>query len=488
MFELMEDLMHPTTLETGATTGPAAPRHPRLVLTLLATAQLMLVLDVTVVNVALPRIGDDLGLDRGAVPWVMTAYTLVFGGLMLLGGRLADLVGPRRMILVGLAVFTAASLACALAGSATGLLAGRAAQGLGAAVLSPAALALLTRTSQGPDRTRALAVWGALAGVGTALGLVLGGLLTSALGWRWIFAINVPIGVLLLASVPLLVPAVARATSRARLDVPGAVLVTIGTGVVVYGLVNAGTEGWGAAGTVLALLGGLAAWVLFAIVERATREPLLRIGLLREPPVAAGAFLMLIATGLMVGGFFLGSFVLQRAYGLSALEVGLAFLPVALSVMGGSHVAGRVLVRVPAKWVAGVGLALAAVGEGLVVLVDHPAGVVAGLSLASLGVGAAFVTAFTSALAGSGEGDAGLRSALVNTFHELGGAFGIAALSSIAGAALTAANPRATDFTGAFVAAAVVAAVAAGVAVVLVPSVHGSAQAQGRGRGHGHGH
>jgi EmrB/QacA subfamily drug resistance transporter len=483
MFELMEVLMHPTTLETGtAAAGSGVSRHPRLVLTLLATAQLMLVLDVTVVNVALPRIGDDLGLDQGAVPWVMTAYTLVFGGLMLLGGRLADLVGPRRMILVGLGVFTAASLACALAGNATELLAGRAVQGLGAAVLSPAALALLTRTSDGPDRMRALAVWGALSGVGTALGLVLGGLLTSALGWRWIFAINVPIGILLLIAVPLLVPAVARAASRARLDVPGAALVTLGTGAVVYGLVNAGTEGWGAAGTLLALLGGLIAWTLFAFVERATQQPLLRIGLLREPPVAAGAFLMLVATALMVGGFFLGSFVLQRAYGLSALEVGLAFVPVAASVMGGSHVAGRLLVRVPAKWVASAGLALAAVGEGLVVLVDHPAGVVAGLALASFGVGAAFVTAFTSALATSGQDDAGLRSAVVNTFHELGGAFGVAALSSMAGVALTAANPRAGDFTGAFLVAAIAAAAAATVAVVLVPSVHGS----GRGQGHGH--
>jgi EmrB/QacA subfamily drug resistance transporter len=477
--------MHPTTLETeGEATRPGTPRHPGLVLALLATAQLMLVLDVTVVNVALPRIGDDLGLDRGAVPWVMTAYTLVFGGLMLLGGRLADVVGPRRMILVGLTVFTAASLACALSGSAAELLVGRAAQGLGAAVLSPAALALLTRTSEGRGRMRALAVWGALSGAGTALGLVLGGLLTSALGWRWIFAINVPIGVLLLAVVPFLVPAVARATSRASLDVPGAVLVTAGTGALVYGLVNAGTEGWGAAGTVLALGGGLVAWALFVLVERATERPLLRIGLLREPPVAAGAFLMVVATGLMVGGFFLGSFMLQRAYGMSALEVGLAFVPVAVTVVIGSQVAGHLLVRVPAKWVASVGLALAAVGEGLVVLIDHPAGVVTGLAVASFGAGAAFVTAFTAALATAGQDDAGLRSAIVNTFHELGGAFGIAALSSVAGAALTAVSPQAGDFAGAFTVAAIVVAASAAVAVVLVPSVLGSSQ----GHGHGHGH
>lgn len=449
-----------------------AARRPMLVLSLLATAQLMLVLDVTVVNVALPEIGADLALDRDSVPWVMTAYTLAFGGLMMLGGRLADLVGPRRTLLTGLTIFTAASLACSLSGSAPILIGGRIVQGVGAALLSPAALALVTASTTGQARARALAVWGALSGGGTALGVTLGGALTSAFGWQWIFAINVPIGILVLVAVPLLAPAASHsAAATGRLDIPGAVLVTAATGAVIYGLVNAGGHGWTASSTLLPLASGIVGWVVFALVERATRAPLLKVGLLREGPVAAGAFLMVIATGLMVGGFFLGSFTLQRAHGFSPVEVGLAFLPVAVAVIAGSHVAGRLLTRIPARSVAVAGLALAAAGEAMVATFDTPAGVIGGLAVAALGIGPTFVTAFTSALATAGTGTAGLRSALVSTFHELGGAIGVAVLSTVVGGALTASRVTAQDFTAAFTVGAIAAAVAAVVAAVLVPSV-----------------
>src|SRR6478735_134422 len=298
--------------------GPATSRRRWLVLTLLATAQLMLVLDVTVVTVALPDIGADLGLSQALVPWVLTTYTLFFGGLILLGGRLSDLFGARRILLTGLTLFTAASLACGLASSSELLLAGRAAQGVGAALLSPAALGLVTVTFTGADRTKALAVWGALSGAGTALGVVLGGVLTSAFGWPWIFAINVPIGLVILAVGSRVFPVAPPAAQRERLDIPGAVLVTAGTAAAIYGLVNAGTDGWGAVSTLLSLGAAVGLWTAFALVERATAQPLLRVGLLLERPVAAGAFLMLVATGLMVGGFFLGSFALQRAHGFGA--------------------------------------------------------------------------------------------------------------------------------------------------------------------------
>jgi EmrB/QacA subfamily drug resistance transporter len=472
-----------TDTHAGPVASPAgAARRPLLVLSLLATAQLMLVLDVTVVNIALPDIGAELDLGRDAVPWVMTAYTLVFGGLMLLGGRLADLAGPRRMMLTGLAVFTAASLVCALSASAPVLIGGRVAQGLGAALLSPAALALLTATTEGRDRARALGVWGALSGGGTALGVVLGGLLTSSLGWQWIFAINVPIGVLVLVATPLLTPAPEPVAARGRLDLPGAALVTIATGAVIYGLVNAGSHGWSATSTLLPLAGGVTGWVLFALVERATRSPLLKIGLLRERPVAAGAFLMVIATGLMVGGFFLGSFALQRAHGLSAVQVGLAFLPVAVAVIAGAHTAGRLLARIPARMLAVSGLALAAAGEGVVAAWHNPAAVIVGLAVAALGIGATFVTAFTAALGTADAGMAGLRSAIVNTFHELGGALGVAILSTVVGAALTASHPAVGDFTAAFTIGVIAAAVAALLSIAVVPSVvRGPA-------GHGHGH
>ncbi len=458
---------------------PATDRRRWLLLSLLTTAQLMLVLDVTVVNVALPDIGTALDLDRATVAWVMTTYTLAFGGLMLLGGRIADLAGPRRIVVLGLAVFTAASLACGLAGSPAVLLAGRAVQGFGAALLSPAALALVLATFTGADRARALGVWGALSGVGSALGVILGGLLTSTLGWRWIFAINIPIGLVVLLSLLALVPAAGRSAMREPVDLPGAALVTVGTGAAIYGLVNVGSHGWAAPSTVLPLAGAVASWALFAYVEHTTRAPLMAIGLLRRRPVAAGAFLMLVATGLMVGGFFLGSFALQRAHGYSALHVGLAFLPVAVAVVVGARLAGQLVPVVPAPAVAATGLALAALGNATAAIRTGPVGLVSGLTIAALGIGAAFVTAFTAALADAEQFVAGLRSAIVSTFHELGGAVGVAVLSSVAGAALTGSHPQAHDFTRAFTVAAVVAAVSVVIAAVLVPAAKPELNATG---------
>ena len=317
-----------------ATDSGPPDRRSGLSLLLLATAQLMLVLDVTVVNVALPQISLDLGLDRAAVPWVLTIYTLTFGGLMLLGGRVSDIVGSRRMVMLGLAVFTGSSLVCGLAHSATSLLAGRAAQGVGAALLSPAALGLVMKAFPGAERPRALGVWAAISGVGSALGVILGGLLTSEAGWRWVFAINVPIGLTLLTAIPVVVVAgPPKSGSERALDVPGALLVTAGTSAAIYGLVNAGSAGWTSVATITALAIAVTLWATFVTVERASRHPLLRLELLRDRGVSAGAFLMVSATGLLVGGFFLGSFALQYLHGLSAVDVGLAFLPVAIAVV-----------------------------------------------------------------------------------------------------------------------------------------------------------
>src|SRR6516162_536670 len=275
----MHDLdRRPAPREPGAgamtTAGPRARRWPGMrrampsrwvALTLLASAQLMLVLDVTVVNVALPDIGAALHLDRGELPWVLTSYTLVFGGLMLLGGRIADLFGARRVTLAGLALFTASSLLCALSQDAAMLLAGRSLQGLGAALMSPAALATVMTLFTGPRRGKALGVWSGLAGVGSALGVVLGGVLTSEAGWRWVFAINVPIGIALLVAIPLVVPARAPSEAAERgLDIPGAVLVTAGTAAAIYGLINVGSHGWAAASTVLPLVLAVVIWAAFA--------------------------------------------------------------------------------------------------------------------------------------------------------------------------------------------------------------------------------
>jgi EmrB/QacA subfamily drug resistance transporter len=463
-----------------ATAGQRAPRRPVagpvarsrwLALALLASAQLMLVLDITVVNVALPDIGTALHLHPGELPWVMTVYTLVFGGLMLLGGRIADLFGARRLTLAGLALFIASSLLCALSQDAAMLLAGRSLQGVGAALMSPAALATVMTLFTGPGRGKALGVWSALAGVGSALGVILGGVLTSEAGWRWVFAINVPIGIALLIAIPLAVPAVRPGAAERGLDIPGAALVTAGTAAAIYGLINVGSHGWAATSTVLPLVLAVAVWAAFAMVERRVRRPLLSVGLLGQRAVLAGSFLMLAATGLMVGGFFLGSFALQRAHHYSALHVGLAFLPIAVATVIGAQAGTQVLTRVNTRIVAVTGLALAAAGYAIAARWPQPVAIVTGLSIAALGIGATFVTAFTASLTDAAPDQAGLRSALVNTFHELGGAAGVAVLSSAAGAGLVTARLASHDFTRAFTVGAVIGAVAVLTAAALVPAI-----------------
>jgi EmrB/QacA subfamily drug resistance transporter len=455
---------HPTAIRSG--------RSPWVALALLASAQLMLVLDVTVVNVALPDIGAALHLNRSDLPWVMTIYTMFFGGLMLLGGRVADLFGARRLTLVGLAMFTASSLLSALSQDAAMLLAGRSLQGLSAALMSPAALATVMTLFPGAERGKALGVWSALAGAGTALGVILGGVLTSEAGWRWVFAINVPIGIALLIAIPLAAPARPRSAAAERgLDIPGAVLVTAGTGAAIYGLINAGTYGWAAASTVLPIVLAAVTWAVFALVEQRVRRPLLTVGLLGRRPVLAGGFLMLAATGLLVGGFFTGSFALQRADHYSALQVGLAFLPTALALIAGAQVGSWVLARVNTRIVAVTGLAVAAAGYAVAAHWAQPAATVTGLSVAALGIGATFVTAFTASLTDAEATEAGLRSALVNTFHELGGAVGVAVLSSAAGSGLVAAHLASRDFIHAFAVGAVGCAASVAVAAVLVPAV-----------------
>jgi EmrB/QacA subfamily drug resistance transporter len=452
-------------------------------LALLAVAQLMLILDVTVVNVALPDMGVALQLSRSELPWVMTAYTVCFGGLMLLGGRIADRYGPRRITLAGLAVFTAASLLSGLAADPAWLLAGRALQGAGAALLSPSALATVMTLFRGRDRARALGVWSSLAGLGAALGVILGGVLTTEAGWRWIFIVNVPIGAALLIALPLTVTAARTAepagaadgeptaAARARLDVAGGLLVTTGTGAAIYGLVSAGTSGWTAPSTLAAFAVAAAGLAAFAAAERRAASPLLAVGLLLRRPAAAGAFLMLTATGLLVGAFFLGSFTLQHALGYSALDTGLAYIPVAVATVAGAHTASQVLAKVPAPAVAATGLILTAVGYAAAAAWPGPAQLVTGLSVAALGIGGCFVTAFTASLTDAPAAEGGLRSALVNTFHELGGAAGVAVVSTIAGTALTAADPAASAFRDAYAAGAACAVAAALIAAVLVPPV-----------------
>ncbi|WP_026877224.1 MFS transporter [Jiangella gansuensis] len=451
------------TTETERTPHPWRWR----ILGFLGVAQLMLILDVTVVAIALPHIETDLGASREALTWTVSAYALAFGGLMLLGGRLADLIGAKRVVLAGLVIFTAASLATGLAPSSGLLLGGRIAQGVGAALLSPAALSLVVTLFDGDERNKALGVWSALGGGGAALGVLLGGALTAGPGWPWVFFVNVPIGLVILVALIRLLPRQAAAAPRARLDVLGALLVTASTGTLIYAFISAGDGGWLTAVTGLLVVLAALGYLVFALWQRRAASPLMDVRLLARRPVATGTFLILLATALMIAVFFLGTFYFQHARGYGALRTGLLFLPVALATMAGANLTGRAIARVGARPLAVIGLLVAAAGMAAPAVSMHPATVVAGVSVAAAGTGALFVVASATALGQVAPHEAGIASGIVSTFHEFGAAGGAAVVSSVAAASLV--GDTLSGFTRGFAAGAVAAGVAALVAAVLTP-------------------
>ncbi len=455
----------PATEHQRGTQVPPGPRRWQL-LSLLSVAQFMLILDVTVVAIALPTIGTDLGMSRATLTWVVSAYTLMFGGLMLLGGRAADLFGARRVVLTGLLLFTAASLVSGLATGAGSLIGGRVAQGIGAALLSPAALSVITTMFHGAERNKALGVWAALGGSGSAAGVLLGGLLTAGPGWQWIFYVNVPVGVLVFAALARMLPS-SRPARRERLDVPGAVLVTAGTATAIYALVNAGDRGWTSFATLGTLGAAVVLYAVFALLQRVVRSPLMDLRILTRRPVATGVLLMLVATVLMIASFFLGSFYLQRLQGYGALRTGLLFLPVALTTVAGAHTAAQAIGHLGPRPVATTGLAVTAAGVAVPALWTGTLPLVAGIAAAAAGVGAAFVAASTTALSHVAHSEAGLTSGIVNTAHEFGSAIGAAAVSSIAAAGI--AGGSSAGFTDGFTFAAITAAAAAVLALLFIP-------------------
>jgi EmrB/QacA subfamily drug resistance transporter len=443
------------------------PRRWRL-LGLLAVAQFMLILDVTVVAIALPNIQTDLGLSRETLTWVVSAYTLMFGGLMLLGGRAADLFGSRRVVLTGLIVFTLASLVTGLAGGPELLLGGRVAQGIGAAMLSPAALSVVTKTFDGDERNKALGIWSAMGGGGAAIGVLLGGLLTAGPGWQWVFYINLPIGLIVFVLLLRLLPADRPSEQPGRLDVPGALLVTAGTGTAIYALINAGDRGWLSAATLGTLAGALVLYGVFAWVQRSVRSPLMDLRILTRRPVAAGTFMLLIATALMISMFFLGSFYLQHFKQYGALRTGLLFLPVAIAAIVGAHLAGQLVGRVGARPVAVVGFAITAIGVAVPAIWEGAAVIVIGMTVGTVGLGMAFVASSTTTFAQIDHQEAGLASGILSTFHEFGASLGVAVVSSVAAASL--AGTVSTGFARGFTFAAITAAVAAALALIVVPA------------------
>jgi EmrB/QacA subfamily drug resistance transporter len=455
----------------------AGTRQPWSILFLLGAAQFMVILDITVVNVALPSIGAALGFAAADLEWVVTIYVLFTGGLLLLGGRLADRFDRRLVFLAGLSVFTAASLASGLAPSPGALVAARAAQGVGAALLTPAALSIVTTTYSGSQRTKALSAWGAIGSAGAAAGVLFGGVLTTALSWEWVFLINVPVGIAAIALTLRLVPESRPAVGEGMLDLPGAVTVVAGLMVLVYALDGTSDHGWGSARTLLllALAAGLLA--IFALVERASRRPLLPPATWRHRALVSSGAVVLGVTGILVGTFFLNSLYLQHVLGASALETGLGFLPLALSIGMAAHVASRLLPRAGSRTVVAGGLVLVAAGALLLAAApdeaSYPVHVLPGFLVLGVGMGLVFPGVTVTALSAVPAEEAGLASGFMATSHELGAALGVAVLAAIAATAGDVATHTgiAAGYQDGFIAAAGIAAALGAIALLSVPSV-----------------
>jgi EmrB/QacA subfamily drug resistance transporter len=450
-------------------------------LVLLCLAQLIVILDISAVNVALPDLAKDLGIGRDDLSWTITSYSLLFGSLLLLGGRAADLIGRRRVFLTGLGVFTVASLGSAVAESAAMLFAARAGQGLGAAMLSPAALSIITASfSQGPERTRALGVWGAVGGAGAAVGVLLGGLLTELIDWRAIFLINLPVGLIVAAGVTRIVPAdTARSRWRA-LDLPGALLATASVAALVFALSQAQSAGWASAQTLGVGVGGLVGLLAFAAYERRAPLPLLNIGRLGDRAIGGGFVMMLAAAAVLFGSFLLSSLYLQDVLGTGALETGLGFLPLALVIGAGVHIGTHVInahgVRIPLA----AGFAITATGMFLLTGVSsggsYFSDLLPGMLIAGAGLGIVLVSVAISVLAGAREEESGMLSGLNTTGHEIGGSLGLAILTTIATSGLghggdpAATTALANGLGNAFLAAGIIAVAASAAALVILPA------------------
>ncbi|MFJ2088295.1 DHA2 family efflux MFS transporter permease subunit [Streptomyces sp. NPDC087901] len=443
----MVDISTPTRRGGGTRTRTWA------VVVAACTGQFLVVLDVSVVNVALPSMRTDLGLSAAGLQWVLNAYSIAFAGFMLFGGRAADLYGRKRMFLVGLGLFTAASLAGGLAQEGWQLLAARAAQGLGAAVLAPATLTLLTAAvPEGPARTRAIGTWMAVGAGGGAAGGLIGGVLTDALSWRWVLLINVPIGVLVLAGAALRL-AEGRAGERSRIDLLGALLVTAGLASVAYGIVQTEESGWTAVATLLPLLGGVALLTLFVLVEARTAKPLMPLRVLAARAVASANVAMFVIGSATFSMWYFMTVYAQNVLGYSALEAGLALIPTSVAVVVGSKCAPRLMVRTGAKNLALIGTATAAAGFGWQSTMTADGSYLTAVCLPGIlmmaGTGLAATPLATLATSGAAPGEAGLVSGLVNTSRTMGGALGLAVLSTVA-AARTAGSTDAVELTAGY--------------------------------------
>ena len=455
-------------------------RRKWLALALLSVVQFMVVLDIAIVNVALPSIQVELGFSQENLQWVISAYALVFGGFLLLGGRAADLLGRRRIFLLGVVVFTVASLLAGLAWSEASLIGARALQGLGAAIITPAALSILSVTfAEGRDRNIALGVWGAVGGFGAAAGVLLGGILTDALSWEWIFFVNVPVGVAAFALAPFLLKE-SRDARVKTFDVPGAVLVTGGLSLLVYAITAGGRDGWLASETLALFTGSVVLLAGFVAWELRHPEPLMRFGIFRTRTVAGANVAGFIMGTVLFSMFLILTLYMQQVLGYSAMKTGVAYLAVAGTAIIWSTVAAQLVTRIGVKPVLTVGMAMLTAGLVYFTQVSlggsYPGDLLPGFLLIGVGIGFSYVPISIAALAGVQPAEAGLASGLINTSQQIGGALGIAALSTIATtrtadalAAGSAQDVALVDgFTAAFLAAAIAAALGIVAALTLI--------------------
>jgi EmrB/QacA subfamily drug resistance transporter len=396
----------------------------------------MTILDVSIVNVALPSIGEALDFSRENLQWVISAYAITFGGFLLLAGRTADLLGRRRVFMVGVALFTLASLACGLANSEAILIGSRAVQGLGAAIVSPAALSIVTTLfAEGAERNKALGIWGAVGGSGAAVGVLMGGILTKYLGWEWIFFVNVPVGIGVLALTVALVAESRIDVARRQYDVAGALAVTSGLALLVYTISKAPDVGWSSGRTIGLLILAVALLALFLIIEMRVEQPLMPLRIFQVRTVAGANIVGLILGSVVFANFFLLTLYVQQVLGYSALRAGLTFLTTAGTAVLAAGVAQALVTKVGVKPILATGLVLMTVGmlwyTQISVDGSFVSDLLVGYVAVGIGIAFAFVPVTIAALAGVAEHEAGLGSGLINTSQQIGGAIGVAVASTI---------------------------------------------------------
>src|SRR5947207_9449226 len=414
----------------------ASDPHRWRILAVVATAFFMTILDVSIVNVALPSIGRDLNFSRENLQWVITAYAIAFGGFLLLGGRAADLLGRRRVFIAGVALFTIASLVCGLAQSEAMLIGSRAVQGFGGAIISPAALSIvMTSFEEGPDRNKALGVWGALGGSGAAVGVLLGGVLTDYLSWRWIFFVNVPVGALVLLLTPRIVPRSRRDAEERSYDALGAVLVSAGLALLVYAISQAPNVGWATARTIVLLIASAGLLIGFLVNERRVHDPLLPFHIFRVRTVAGANAVGFLLGAVIFANFFLLTLYVQDILHYSPLKAGYTFIATAGTAVLAAGAAQALTTRFGAKPIIVIGLALL---TGAMIWYSQvpvhgkfASDLLPGYLMVGVGIAFAFVPVSIAALAGVAEREAGLASGLINTSQQIGGAVGVAIASTV---------------------------------------------------------